>query len=723
MKRIIVVLLILLQCSSLFAGNQPVSLDSIISGAYKPEVIPEFRSMVDSKFYTCIDEKGKKLESHDYLTGKIKETILDLDDVKGSSLKKITGYTFNPAETKILVWEEKRPVYRRSYLTEYYVFDRKRNLLEPLSEKNGQRNAGFSPDGRSIAFVCGNDLFIKRLDFGTEIAVTTDGATDSIRNGVTDWVYEEEFGVTCAYSWAPDSKSIAYLKFDERAIPEYKFMLFGANRKGKNNPVFYPGMYNYKYPSAGENNSKVSVHVFQLQTRSTKKMNLPEGQFEYIPRLRFTCFDNQLAVMTLNREQNVFKMYFVNPKSAISTLVLTDQNNTYVDPAYDAIQFSTKYFTYLSEKDGYRHLYLYGPKGGLRKQLTTGKYDVINFLGCDTIRNRFFYQSDEESPLKRAVYQVDMNGKKTKLSTRQGLCKAIFNSDYSLFVQTASDINTPPVTSLCNLAGKELRVISDNNALKNELSNIGKKEFFNVPAADGQKLNGWMLKPGNFDPSRKYPVLQVQYSGPDAQAVLDEFDIDWEYYLSEKGFIVVCVDGRGTGGRGADFRRTTYSKIGIVETEDQIAVANWLGKQSYVDGNRIGIWGWSYGGFMTLMAMTDKKNPFKAGIAVAPVCDYRYYNTVYAERYMRTPASNKEGYDASSPLLRASNLTGNLLLIHGMADDNVRSNQSMDMAEALIKAGIQFDMQVYPTSNHSILGKTYRQHLYRKMADFLIKNL
>lgn len=725
MKRLITGLLLVLPISVLLAGNISLSLDSIVTGAYKPESLPEIRSMQDSRYYTSVGENGKMLNSYDYQTGKTVETILDIDKAKGEKLNKITGYCFNSSETKILIWEKNRPVYRRSFLTEFYVYDRKRNLIEPLSEKVNQRDAKFSPDGRSVAFCRDNNIFIKRLDYGSELTVTTDGVPNAIINGTTDWVYEEEFMITYAFDWSPDSKSLAYIKFDERAVPEYSFTKFGAFRMDDKNPVFYPGSYTFRYPSAGEKNSKVTVQVYQMQTRSTKQMNVPLAEGDYIPRIRFTRNNNQLAVMTLNRAQNIFKMYFANPRSASSILILTDQSDTYVDPFYDAIMFSTKYFTYPGENDGYRHLYLYNANGGLRKQLTSGKWDVTRFLGCDTIKDRFYYQSAEESPLRRSVYQVDLKGKKLKISTRQGVCNASFNSDYSLFIQTASDINTPHTTSLCNINNKELRIISENKELKTKLSEISheNKTFFTVPAADGQLLNGWMIKPLGFDKSKKYPVVQIQYSGPDAQSVLDEYRFEWEYYLAEKGFIVVCVDGRGTGARGSDFRRATYMKLGILETEDQLTVAKFLKTQSYVDGDRIGIWGWSFGGFITLMSMTDESAIFKAGIAVAPVCDYRYYNSIYTERFMKTPGENKEGYDASSPLLRAANFKGRLLLIHGLADDNVRANQSMDFSEALIRAGVQFDTQFYPTSSHSILGETYRKHLYRKMADFFIEKL
>jgi dipeptidyl-peptidase 4 len=717
---------LVLPISLILAGNQPLSLDSIVTGAYKPEYIPEMRSMQDAGKYTCISDDGKKINSFDYRTGKIAETIIDLDKVKGVKLNKISGYCFDNYEKKILIWEAHRPIYRHSFLTEYYVYDRKRNFLESLSEKGNQRDAKFSPDGRSIAFCRDNNIYIKRLDYGSELEVTTDGSANSIINGSADWVYEEEFVITCAFDWSPDSKSLAYIKFDEREVPEYSFTKFGAFRTDSKRPVFYPGLNTFKYPSAGDKNSKVSVMVFQMQTRSTKKMNLPIAEDDYIPRILFTKNNNQIAVLTINHSQNMFKMYFANPKSATATLILTDQNDTYYDPSFiDAITFSTKYFTYVGEKDGYRHLYLYNANGGLRRQLTSGKWDITGFLGCDTIKNRFFYQSAEESPLRRSVYYADLKGDKLKLSTHKGTCNASFNSDYSLFVQTSSDLNTPINVGLYDLSGKVVRSISDNGKLKDKLSGVAhnEKTFFTVTAVDGQELNGWMLKPSDFDKSKKYPVVQIQYSGPDHQEVLDKYSFDWEYYLAEKGFIVVCVDGRGTGGRGEAFRKCTYKKIGLLESEDQITVSKYLQKLSFIDGNRIGIWGWSFGGFITLMTMTDNSSIFKAGIAVAPVCDYRYYDSVYTERFMQTPGENEDGYNISSPLLRAANLKGKLLLVHGLADDNVRANQSLDFSEALIRAGIQFDTQFYPTSSHSILGETYRKHLYKKMADFFIEKL
>lgn len=725
MKRFVILLAFSCCLLAAQAARPVLELDSVVTGKYNALSLPEMKPMLDAKYYTCLDEAGKHIISYSFLTGKQADILFELEKVKGDGPEEIVGYEFSPTEAKILLWTAKTPIYRRSFMTEYYVYDRKRNAIEALSLNGAQRNAKFSPDGRSIAFVRDNNLFIKRLDFGTEIQVTTDGVRNSVINGVTDWVYEEEFMETTAFDWSADSKFLAYVRFNEKEIPTYTFSLFGAMVNRQKRQMFYPGQYSFKYPSSGESNSVVTVWAFNLQTRSARQMDLPLAEEDYIPRIRFTRNSNQLAVMTLNRAQNTFKMYFANPKSAQCTLILTEQAEAYVDPMVDAIRFNSKFFTYVSEKDGYRHLYLYNANGGLQKQLTSGNWDLTKYIGCDTIKNVFYYQSNEDDPTRRAVYSVDLKGKKTCLTTRKGTNEAFFNADFTCSVQTWSDINTPPINTLNDPIGQELRVIENNRKLKAEIAGFGfkDKQFIKVPAADGQSLNGWMLKPMEFDSDKKYPVVLVQYGGPDSQLAVDAYDFDWEYSLAQEGYVVLCVDGRGTGGRGAAFRKSTHTQLGLLESQDQIAVANWVKNQTWADGKRIGIWGWSYGGYMTLMCLTDPSSPFKAGVAVAPVCDWHYYNTVYTERFMRTPKENPEGYVKTSPLLRAANLKGKLLLIHGLADDNVRASQSMDMTEALIKAGKQFDMQVYPTSSHSILGDTYRMHLYRRMFEFFKQNL
>lgn len=712
-----------------FAGTVPISLDSIVAGSYKPEAVPEARSMSDARYFTTLSADGKKLNRYDYKSGALQETILDVSTARGISLKKLAGYCFSPQENRILIWSEKRSIYRRSWQTEYYIYDRKRNLIEPLSERKNQRDARFSPDGRSVSFSSENNLYIKRLDFGSELVVTTDGLQNALINGTTDWVHEEEFETTDAYDWSSDSQYLAYLKFDESGVTDFTLTQYGLKQAGSKTLDYYPTFRTFKYPSSGGSNAKVTLHVYHLQSRSNKTMTVPVPEDGYFPRIRFTRKANQLAMMTLNRDQTSFKLYFLNVRSGVSNLVISEQNEAYVEPDLDAIRFYSSYFTYLSERNGYSHLYLYDANGSLLKQLTTGNWDVTEYLGCDTLKQRFYYRAAVSSPLERSVWFVDAKGKNVKVSSKPGVNSAVFNGDYTLCMLTTSSINTPPETRLIDLNAKEgkkeLRMVSDNATLKRKLEalSISQKAFISVPTANGILLNGWMLKPVDFEASKRYPAIVLQYSGPGSQEVRDEFKLNWEHYLASKGFVVVCVDGRGTGARGAAFRRLSHKQLGLMETKDQIAVADYLKQQSFIDDSRLGIWGWSYGGFVTLMVLTEPNQPFKAGIAVAPVTDFRYYNTIYSERYLKTPGQNREGYDVGSPLLRASKLTGRLLLVHGLMDDNVRSNQSMDFVEALIQAGKQFDTQWYPTSSHSILGETYRKHLYRAKVDFFIEQL
>ena len=725
MKQIgILLAYVFLFAASVFAKNN-LNLETLVTGGYDPAEPLEMVSMLDGKYYACIDASGTRIIRYDYRTGNEVDVLLDLKKAKGDLPKRIVGFTFSPNEGRILVWPYESKIYRRSFITEYFLFDRNRNSMEVLSANGPQRDAKFSPDSRSVAFARNNNLFIRRLDYGTELEVTTNGERNVLINGVTDWVYEEEFETTCAYDWSPDSKILAYIRFDESEIPSFTIPLFGSNTNPLKPLKYYSSSYSLKYPSAGERNSKVSVWAYTLQSRSAKKMEISMDEQDYIPRIRFTRNSNQLAVMVLNRAQNIFKMYFLNPKSAQATLILTEQNDLYVEPSFDDIVFSTKYFTYTSSKNGYKHLYLYRANGGLEKQLTTGNWNLIEYLGSDTVKNIFYYQSNEKNVNERAVYSVDLKGKKQNLTPKSGSNAATFNSDYSLFINTWSNLNEPPVFTLVDKSGKVVRTLESNQSYREKMADLdlGTKEFITVPVANGESLNGWILKPAGFDSSKKYPVVLVQYSGPGSQSVKDEYEMDWEYLLSQQGMLVVCVDGRGTGGKSEAFQKTVYTKLGVQEAADQIAVAKWLKTQTWVDGARIGIWGWSYGGFVTLMSMTDASGIFKAGVAVAPVVDWRYYNTVYTERYMKTPSENGSGYDLSSPLLNASKLKGRLLLVWGMADDNVRANQNMDFAEELIKGGIQFDMQVYPTSNHSILGDTYRKHLYHRMVDFFKFNL
>ena len=700
-------------------GNNPIQLKDIVERKYASQGVAEMRPMPDGESYTMLSNDRKSILKYAYKTGKVTDTLFYVKTVRETQLDKIEGYLISSTGYRILVWTNREPIYRRSWKANVYDYDVRRNYLKPLSDTEGKiMIPTFSPDGRMCAFVRDNNIWLKKFDYDSESQVTKDGEAGKILNGITDWVYEEEFAVTNLMSWSVDSKFLAFVKSDESAVPMYSFTRYDGK--------LYPGTYSYKYPKAGENNSTVGVYAYNTETKDIKKMNVPADADGYIPLIRFTENVDQLAVMTLNRHQNQFNMYYANPKSTVARLAFRDENKNYIDPDWmAAIYFTKDNFVYVSEKDGFAHAYLYTINGIQERQLTSGQWDVTALYGYNPVTKTAYYQSAEESPLRRSVYKIDAKGVKTKLSTKEGTNSADFSSNFQYFVNTFSNATTPAVVSINDEKGKQLVLLNDNSELQSRLQSLRypQKEFFTFTTPQGVVLNGWMMKPVNFDPNRKYPALMTQYSGPGSQEVLDRFGIDWDVYLASQGYVVVSIDGRGTGARGEQFRKCTYLNLGNLESDDQISGAQYLGSLPYVDKDRIAIWGWSYGGYNVLMAMSRGNGVFKAGVAIAPVTDWRFYDSVYAERFMRTPKENESGYNASSPLKLANNLQGRLLLIQGTADDNVHFQNSIYYMQALEDAGKQFDTQVYPDKNHSILGTTTRLHLYNRIIDFLNKNL
>lgn len=702
-------------------GSKPVDLKAIVDGHFRQKTsVGEMRSLPDGEYYTAMNPERDMIVKYAYRTGEPVDTLFNTKTARECTFDDFDGYTISSTGHHLIVWRETEAIYRRSRKMVVYDYDVRRNYVKPISDAAGkQMIPTFSPDGRMCAFVRDNNIWIRKFDYDTEVQVTKDGELNKILNGITDWVYEEEFSVTNLMAWSPDSEYLAYVRFDESEVPEYSMQVYGDG--------YYPSYYKFKYPKAGEKNSKVSLHAYCVQTRDTKTLKVPVDGDSYIPRITFTKNADQLAVMTLNRQQNIFNMYFVNPKSGVSRLILRDENKCYVDSEWlTSIHFLKDGFTYVSEQDGYAHIYLYSPTGVVQRQVTKGNWDVTRFIGIDEKTKTVYYESAEESPTQRAVYKIDAKGVKVKLSKSVGTNSASFSADYAYYVNRYSNANTPVrITVNETKTGKELRVLQDNVALRERLKEyrFAPKEFMTVHTASDYEFNAWMIKPANFDPSKKYPVMMTQYSGPNSQQVLDSYSFGWEYYLASKGIIVVCVDGRGTGARGEAFRKCTYMRMGELESRDQVEAAQALGELPYIDKNRIAIWGWSFGGYNTLMALTVGNGTFKVGIAVAPPTDWRFYDTVYTERFMRTPQENFEGYNATSPLLRAKELKGKLLLIHGTADDNVHFMQSLEYAEALVQAGIQFDMHVYKDRNHGISGGNTSYHLYTKMSNYLFDNL
>ena len=702
-------------------GDKSVSLKEITDGMFRQKTaVGEMRSLPDGEHYTAMNAERNMIVKYSYRTGKAVDTLFNATTARECEFTKFDGYTISSTGHHILVWRETEPIYRRSYKAAVYDYDVRRNYVKPITDsKEKVMIPTFSPDGRMCAFVKDNNIWIRKFDFDTEVQVTKDGALNKILNGTTDWVYEEEFAVTNLMAWSPDSEYLAYVRTDETEVPEYSMQVYGEG--------LYPSYYNFKYPKAGQKNSTVSVKAYSVQTRDTKHLDVPMDGDGYIPRITFTQNASQLAVMTLNRHQNIFNMYYVNPKSGVSRLILREENECYVDSEWlSSIHFLSNGFTYVSEQDGYAHIYLYSPTGILQKQITQGNWDVTRLIGYDEATKNTYYESAEESPLRRAVYKIDAKGVKTRLTPEEGTNSAAFSANYAYFVNRYSNANTPmKITVNETKSRKVLRTLQDNAELRERLAQyrFGKKEFFTLTTKSGFELNAWMVKPANFDESKKYPVMMTQYSGPNSQQVLDSYSFDWEQYLAANGIIVVCVDGRGTGARGEAFRKCTYLRMGEKESQDQVEAAQALGQYPYIDAGRMAIWGWSFGGYNTLMALSVGHGTFKVGIAVAPPTDWKYYDTVYTERYMRTPQENFDGYAATSPLKKVKDLEGKLLLIHGTADDNVHFMQSMEYAEALVQAGKQFDMHVYKDRNHGISGGNTRYHLYTKMSNYLFENL
>ncbi len=730
MKKLFILSCLLL--SALAAAAQEISLDDVVNYRYYPRRIYGLEPLADGSAYSRISDDRRQIQRCSYQTGEVLETLFDLADVRGSRIDGFSGYIIAPDGKNILIETKRNAIYRRSYTAEYYIYNVHNKTLTPLSADGPQECPKFSPDGTMIAFVRDNNIFLVKLLYNNaESQVSTDGKYNEIINGKPDWVYEEEFEFNCAYDFSSDSQMLAWIRFDESDVCTFTFPLYGGAAPARTEYRLYPGIYAYKYPKAGEVNSKVKVLSYDIKSRVTRTIDVPLDSDGYIPRIQFTGESDKLAIVTLNRRQDRCDIYMANPRSGVSRLAVRETNERYIETDFYAhLDFSRPQFVVLSERDGHQHLYLYGLGGQLVRQLTQGDFDVNDYYGTDAKGENFFYASNEGSPLEQYIYKVDMKGRKTLLTKNKGTNSASFSADCSYFINSYSDLLTPTVQAVYTGSGKQIRVLEDNADLKQAYASlrISKPELFSFTTGEGVVLNGWMVKPADFDASKKYPVLMYQYSGPGDQQVHNSWNngfnggLTWEHRLAQKGYIVVCVDGRGTGGRGQDFKKCTYLTMGDKESKDQVETALYLGSLPYVDKERIAIWGWSFGGFNTIMSMTEGRPVFCCGVAVAPVCDWRFYDSAYTERYMRTPQENPDGYDIS-PLHRFQKLHGNLLICHGLADDNVHFQNTAELAEQLTQAGIQFEMQTYTNRNHGISGGNTRRHLFTRIENFLDSHL
>lgn len=718
----------MLTCSLFqLSAQKTLSLDDFYKYyTFRQKSVYGIVSAKDGKHYTTLDDNC--IVKYSYKSGLPVDTLYNMYNVDEKYKDVyIQGYTSNGDETKLLLITDVEPIYRRSYTANYYIYDIASNQVMPLSENGKQQLATFSPNGDKVAFVRNNNMYIKDLLSGEELQITFDGEYNSIINGAPDWVYEEEFGFSKGFQWSPDGQKIAYMRFDESDVKMFNMTMYQGDRPALTQNKLYPDNHTFKYPKAGEDNSVVSIKVYDLNTKETVDMNVGEETDQYIPRIKWSKSPNTLSIIRVNRLQNVMELLFADASTGESEVVYKDENKYYISESnYDNIVFiDENNFLITSERDGYMHIYSYNIENKELTQITDGDWDVMSFDGYDAENQTVYYTASDVTPTQTNLYSVKTNGKKLKkLNMQDGSNTAVYSEGHNYFINYFSNSTTPNYVTLCDRNGKVIRVLEDNKEYLEQVSEYKRttREFFTFTTPNGDVLNGYMLKPVDFDENKKYPVVMTQYSGPNSQSVIDEWSFDWYNYLSQEGFLVVCVDPRGTGARGEEFRKCTYMQLGKYESEDQIFAAEYLQTLPYVDGDNISIWGWSYGGFMVSLCMT-KSDVFEAGVAIAPVTNWRYYDNIYTERYMRTPQENPDGYDDNSPIFHAEDLQGNLLLIHGTADDNVHFQNAIEFAEKLVQANVQFDFMCYNNRNHGIYGGNTSYHLYTKVVNFLKDNL
>ena len=723
MNKILISLLALQILTLPVIAQQKISLENIWQDyLFYPNSVPGFNFQNDGKHYTRL-EKGQ-VKQYDFSTGEFTKVIFDAAEVKGQVGFEgaFDSYTFSEDESKMLIATATESIYRHSTRSVYYIYDRKSKKMSLLTDSAMQSNASFNPQADKVAYVMENNLYYKDLVSGKEVQMTRDGKANSIINGATDWVYEEEFGFAKAFEWSPDGKKIAFLRFDESRVQEFTMTNYRDD--------VYPEYETFKYPKVGEDNSIVNVFIFNAFNGKSISVETGSETDIYFPRIKWTNDPNQLCVYRMNRLQNHLELLLADASTGATRTLFEEKNKYYIDITDDLTFLKNgKQFIWTSEQDGYNHIYLYDMNGKKVKQLTEGKFDVSRLYGVDEKNDMLYYQAAEISPLQREVYAIGINNKKKQmLSPEKGWNSAQFSSTFDYFTNNYSTASTATTYTVYNRAGKVLRVLEDNAKMGKLQKEYGTTpvEFLTIKTEKGIDLNAWMIKPPNFSKGKKYPVLMYVYGGPGSQTVEDKFggfNYWWHQMLAQKGYIVVSVDNRGTGARGEEFKKMTYKELGKYETIDQIDAAKYLSKQPYVDAERIGIWGWSYGGYMSSLCILKGNDVFKTAIAVAPVTNWKWYDTVYTERYMQTDKENAKGYQDNSPVYFADQLIGNYLIVHGMADDNVHFQNTAEMVNALVMANKQFDTYFYPNRNHGIYGGPTRLHLYNKMTTFLLNNL
>ncbi len=717
-----IAVLFLTAITSLSAQQKDITLEEIWSGTFRTSGLDVLRSLKSGKEYSVLNydrnTKSSSIDVYNYNNGDKLQTLVNSNDLPG--ITRISSYEFSKDESKLLLATSLDQIYRRSVLGTYYVYDINSKSLSLVSENKIQEPT-FNNDASKIAYGYANNLYVRDIETGNTMQITDDGKKNGIINGITDWVYEEEFAFVRAFDWNKDGTKIAFIRFDETEVPEFSMDVYGKE--------LYQTQQVFKYPKAGEANADVSLHIYNLGSEETTKVDVSGYNSYYIPRIEWTNDSDILSAQLTNRHQNVLDLVFVDTKRNTTSLILKETDKAYVDVTDNLTFLSDNSFIWTSEKSGWNHIYHYDKSGKLINQITNGDWEVTDYYGFDQNTGRIYYQSTENGSINRDLYSVLASGKNTfRLSNQIGNNRGSFSADFSLYINTFSNSTTPYTYTLHeSLRGEQLREIVNNDGLKNALSGykVSPKEFSTINV-NGNDLNMYMIKPLDFDPNKEYPLFMYQYSGPGSQQVANKWASSndyWHQMLAQDGFIIACIDGRGTGLKGRDFKKMTQKELGKFEVEDQIAAAQKLGNLSYIDKNRIGIWGWSYGGFMSSNCLFQGADTFAMAIAVAPVSSWRFYDTIYTERYMETPQENPSGYDQNSPIFHVDKMQGDFLLVHGSADDNVHVQNTTRLVEALVQADKEFDWAVYPDKNHGIYGGNTRLHLYKKMTRFIKETL
>jgi dipeptidyl-peptidase-4 len=720
-KYFLVLLIIPAVCFSQSDTKKITLEDIFVKRVFAISGFEQEKHLNDGEHYAKYDEDDN-IVTAGYKDGETVNTILTAEYIKDNIEGTVSDYTFSKDEKKILISANQKPIYRRSYEADYYVYDIDSKSIKKVNDERKVEMALLSPDGNCVSYIFENNLFIKNLALNEITQITKDGKRNEIINGMPDWVYEEEFGMSRAYFWSDDSKKIAFIRFDESNVKQYTLQDYNKEN--------YPDVITYKYPKAGEDNSKIGVFVFDIPSANIMQADLGSDSDIYIPRICWTKDTELLTITRMNRLQNKIDIMLWDLLANTNRIILTEESKTYIDENYDLTFLPDNSFLRLSQQDGYRHIYRYDINGSLLKQITSGKWEVNSIAGIDDKNQTLFYISDEPSVIDKAVYSINFDGSGKKLVSKEhGNTMADFSKGCRYYLSVYSDANSPYEFSIKSSSdGKTVRMLDDNKKVLDKMHEYGfvKKEFFKFKTSSGTELNGYIMKPEKIKDGEKLPVLMMVYGGPGSQQVLNafsSFDYIWHQYICQHGYIIACVDNRGTGGRGEEFEKCTYLKLGEYELADQIEAAKFLGSLPYVDKNRIGMWGWSFGGYMSTLCITKGADYFSTAIAVAPVTDWRYYDNIYTERYMRKPSENEEGYKAYSPLYFTDLIKGKFLLVHGLEDDNVHPQNSFQLINELVKSNKQFEMQVYTNKNHNITGGNTRFHLFTKLSDFIFRNL